>query len=436
MIMKRTLLPFLLLFPMICISQEVDDELKNLSFDELLNLRSVVASKCIEISPADANRHDVINIGLLLPYSMYHLFSNEVEKSVKLAIDEINASGGVLSKKLQVIPADDSGNKLESIKKASQLVRHYNIKALIGPTGSTRLIHVAEKVTIPNKVCLMSSGTSSSLITNLKDNDLVWRVTPIDIQESAFSSDFIVNELKKKSIGIIFVNNDFGKSLYSNLLKDIKRLGGEVNGVLSYSPLVDYTTYNLKTELDKFFEGKPELIYLVTNPYEGALITQRIEDGKYLTDEYSPIFFSCSSNVGNDFLDNSSDKVLELTYGISQKMSVKPDFVKNFEKKYGYKPSTPEASGMYDIVYIVAYAMIYANSDDPVEYTKHIRKISSGNETIGINEFSKALGLIKQNINFIYEGASGKLTFDNNGDITNPEFEIWRIKNNRFEVVK
>src|SRR5262249_55415686 len=99
--------------------------------------------------------------------------------SVKLAVDEVNANGGILKgQMLQTIVADTHGTAQGSIDAATKLVRVDKVVAVVGALTSLATIAAAHGVTIPDRVLLISPTATAPLLTTIEDNDFVFRVVP------------------------------------------------------------------------------------------------------------------------------------------------------------------------------------------------------------------------------------------------------------------
>src|SRR5690606_17297579 len=102
-----------------------------------------------------------------------------------------------------------------------------NVTALVGPLCSGETIAAANTAAIPGGVVLISPAATSPALSNLDDNDLVFRTTPSD----AYSGETLAKLLKDKghdSIAVTYVNNDYGKGFADALASAFEALGGSV----------------------------------------------------------------------------------------------------------------------------------------------------------------------------------------------------------------
>jgi ABC-type branched-subunit amino acid transport system substrate-binding protein len=403
------------------------DEISDLSLDELahVNIEKNTIG-LLEHKPYNVND---IYLGLIVPYSIQKEYSIDLKNAVDLAIDEINSSGGVLNKKLQVVAADDGAFKELSVLYADSLINHYKISALIGPTGSSRLLHLGKTYLPQHPVLVISPSASSEEISQLVDDDLIWRTMPSDAQQTKFATAFIFNRLKKKSVGIIYSQDVYGKGLCREFKERFK---GEILSEIVFSPLVNLETFDFTEKLDDLFKNKPEVIYLAMGGHAAAALSHKISKGKYISPAYTPVFFGVDATIAKDFTGRGDRKITEGMYGTALSRGNADEFRNRFFKKFNKHATTPDAERAYDIVYILALAIEKANSANYVRIRNEIRNVTGDGEKIGPGDFSIAKEKLKARKDVCFEGASGKIKFDERGDITSGIFEIWKIVKGKF----
>lgn len=427
---------FLLLFSVFALNVfSQTDEIDELDMDELMNVITNKPSLPIDFDTLKVNDNNLIRIGFILPMSKYKEFSQDLLRAAQLAADEINANGKVLGKEIVIIPADDAGDADISAFKAAELINKYKVTAILGPTGSSRVLQVAKKATIPKNKLLFAIDVYSEQITDLKDNNLVWRTSISDVLQAKVAAEFAVNNLKKKDVAILYVKNAYGKGLNQEFKNEFMAIGGNIVTEVGYSDLIDFNTYDFKPKLDTLFANKPSLIYFITNPIEGALLTHKIDSLKYFTNGYNPIILSGSANNA-DFLKNANKNIAEGMYGTSIGYADIALFDDNFKAKYNVFPSNNAISGAYDFVYLLAYSILQGKDITSNVIKNNLLSVSQKGEVININEYAKAKNLIEKGIDIDYNGASGKIEFNDKGDVTDGRIKIWRIKNGIFETIQ
>lgn len=403
------------------------DDLVDLPFDELAHVK--LYQKSAGLLENKKYNPDHIYFGLIVPYSQEKEHSLEMKKAIDLAVDEINLAGGVLGRKLELIAADDNDiNELTALF-ADSLMRAFKISALIGPTSSRRLMYLAKTHLPYYPTLVISPSASSSEISELKDNDLVWRTIPSDAQQAKLGANYLYDILKKKSAAILYINDIYGSGLSGDFKKNYK---GKILSEVYYSHRVDLKTFDLAEKLNEIFKDKPEAVYLATGGNDAAIISHQIRAGKYITPLYKPVIFSVDAVKGRSFIENGDKKIVEGTYGTSITNSNSEAFQKKYYDRYGKYPVSSYCERSYDIAYILALAMEKSRSTDGLNIKNDLRNVTEGGERIGPKDFAHARDILKTGGDICYEGFSGKIEFDSNGDLAQGFFEIWKIKNGKY----
>ena len=152
-----------------------------------------------------------------------------IYNGVKLAIDQINAQGGILKgDKIELLKGDSTcADATAASNVADRMVNSEKVSAIVGPMCSGATIAAANNAAIPGGVILISPSATSPALTDLKDNDLVYRTAPSD----AYQGVMMAKMLKRRGIdeiAISYVNNDYGKGFAEALAAAFENIGGTV----------------------------------------------------------------------------------------------------------------------------------------------------------------------------------------------------------------
>ncbi|GAF86046.1 unnamed protein product, partial [marine sediment metagenome] len=129
-----------------------------------------------------------------------------LRKGADLAAEHINAAGGVLKRQVELVHKDSETNPDAAIEAAQALVKDERVPAIIGCQSSGVTLAVANSVAIPRQVVLISPASTSPDLTNLQDNDFVFRTTPSDTLQGAVLAQ-LAKELGFKSACTMYINN-------------------------------------------------------------------------------------------------------------------------------------------------------------------------------------------------------------------------------------
>ena len=386
-----------------------------------------------------------IEIGLIMPVLNERNISQMRYLAAELAVTEINNSGGVLERPLKLVRKDDEGNADVGVQRAEELIDE-NIRLVIGPGWSGITLAVSNKVAIENKMLLLSFSATNPVITDLDDNGYVNRVCPSDLFQGKIGAEFLYNDLGKKTVGIIYKDETFTAGLAKAIKDTYEQLGGTVTNYVPYAISQEYSSFDFSEQVQKVLEGEPESVYFVSYTDDAIGVSQALskELKNMNKPNYKPTFMTIDED-SEDFLTNGAADILEGLYGITPKA---PDdyenyvtFKNGYEAAYGFLPN-PYCEHMYDAVYSMALAIEEAKTTNSEIVKDHLQTVTGGFNTSGnvtkinVNEFAKAIEVLLANGEIDYEGASGKIDLDENGDPSSATSEIWQITGGEFHSLR
>lgn len=393
---------------------------------------------CEEITQNQHN--DQIVIGALLPYSgSMATYGTQYREALELATFEINKNGGILGKEIELLVKDMQTDPQVALKQAEELVRN-DVVAIIGAITSSATIAVAQNVSIKANKLLICPASTSVYISSVEDSlktDLVFRTIISDAVCGELAAQYALKTAS--TAGIVFIDNAYGKGLADCFKNEYEKNGGKVINYVSYPELTsdELNAYDFSSTAKSLFKNKPEMIYFISFVLDGALLTHAAKD--YISDSYRPLIIGCDGNRSDEFLINASPFFIDGMFNIvSTPMTESAEyefFRNNYTEKYAKSPGN-YAENAYDVIYLLALAMLEANSTLSVEIAKHLRTVSQNGQVVTAQTFDKARQLIQTNADIDYQGASGNLIFDSKGDITQGVYGIYKIENLKFELLE
>ena len=364
----------------------------------------------------------VVNIGALLPYTGDLAFAGpHGELAMSLAFDLINESGGVNGKAIGAVHRDSGTSVQLGTDAASALVNIDNVPVIIGAVASGVTLAVAESVTIPNGVVLISPASSSNAFTTLADDDLVFRTTVADSVKGIVAAQ-LAHQLGFERVATTYINNAYGVSVSGVFSEHFEQLGGEVTEQISHE--LGQPTYT--SELRRAASDAPEALLPIGYTETLQILLREAVEGGFFEDFlfFSPAYFqSLFDAVGVDDFDGS--------YGITPGAPLTPArewFFNTYQERKDGNINIPLMSEVFDATILVALAIEKADSEDPSAIRDALREVSRPpGEQVGPQDIARALELIRNGQDIDYVGAAGDLNFDENGDV-NGTIEIWSIK--------
>jgi branched-chain amino acid transport system substrate-binding protein len=183
-------------------------------------------------SPAAESRGLVIGHFASMTGNTAH-FGQDTDKAVNLAVEEINAAGGLLGKPVKVTTLDDRGDSAEAASAVSRLIDVERVNALIGEVSSSLSLaggRIAQRRGIP----MVSPSSTNPKVTQI--GDYIFRVCFIDPFQGKVMATFARNTLKLDSIALLKdVKNDYSIGLAETFKASFLALGGQIALEQSYS---------------------------------------------------------------------------------------------------------------------------------------------------------------------------------------------------------
>ncbi|GAB0114913.1 branched-chain amino acid ABC transporter substrate-binding protein [Acidisoma sp. C75] len=353
----------------------------------------------LTIGAASAFAADTIKFGVPVPLSgPYAEAGADIVHGAQLAAADINAKGGILGKKIEIVPEDDGCDAQTGVQAAQKLV-DAGVPVVTGSycSGSALPELIAlHRAGIPY---VLDAATNPKLTEMGFDN--VFRVIGRDDQQGPFAAAYIANYLHAKTAAVINDNTPYSKGLADNTVASLKKDGVDVVYNNSITPgQMDYSAV-----LAHVASLKPDVIYYTGYFSEAGLLAK----------EAAALHIKAQMMGGDATNDATLIKTagagaegwISTTAPLPQFLSGAKDFVANFKKDYNAEPG-PYSVYEYDSVGVAAQAIKNANSTDPAAIIKALHAIKN------------------------YQGLTGSITFDKQGDRTNAAFITVIVKNGAF----
>lgn len=388
-----------------------------------------------------------IKIGVVGDVSVLREQIESIFFGAQLASEEINNFNGVevdgQNHDIELIYKNSAGSAQKGIEIVYDLVNE-GIAIIIGPSFSSVAVEMAETC-IQNDVLMMTYSATWSSLSLLEDNDLIWRTCPSDYSFGNIAADYAYDSLEHRKAAVLYRNDRFGNSLSNIIQNKFKMHGGEITSSVSYPDnIADIDSYDFSYELNTLFNEDIDVVFLISFNSEIAKITNEIYNNLlYQGLVEKPNIILSDGIIPEELIKNGNPELLETIIGITSTNTGNPNYCAyktNYINRFGFSPAT-YSEHAYDALYCISYAIQKANSSNPNEIKTYLREVSGieapGEETglgqikINVNEFDIGKNMLNNGESINYEGASGKINFDQNGDPI-PKFVVWGIKNNEF----
>ena len=175
-----------------------------------------------------------IKLGELNSYKVFPAFLEPYKKGMELAIEEINGSGGVLGKKLELITRDDGGNPGDAVRVAEELISREQVNLLMGTFASNIGLAVSN-LAAQRKVLFIASEPLTDKIVWENGNRYTFRLRPSTYMQTAMLIPEAA-KLKKKRWAIVYPNYEYGQSATASFKKLLKAAQPDVEFVAEQAP--------------------------------------------------------------------------------------------------------------------------------------------------------------------------------------------------------
>ena len=367
-----------------------------------------------------------LKIGVLVPLiGDLQSYGEPALKAAQLAAKEINSAGGVLGEDVTISSGDTQTSPQPGVAAAQKLVNIEGVNAILGALSSGVTIPVAQSVSKPEQVPQISSASTSPVITSLNDGDFLFRTVPSDAFQGVALSE-VTQEKGYENVSIIYINNDYGKGLAEAFTQAFEKAGGTVSASVAYEQ--GQAAY--RGELQQAANDDAEALVLVGYPENGQTILRQSLEGGFFRN-----FVFTDGMKAPELVDNLGAQYLEGSVGtVPQARADSPGaqhFSSAYESEYGSLPPKPYLDTAYDAFYLLSLAAQAAGTTDSVAIRDQLRAVANPpGEQVGPGEFEKAVKLLEAGKEIDYQGASGSVNFDDNGDVPGT-FGEWTFKDGK-----
>ena len=175
-----------------------------------------------------------IKLGELNSYKVFPAFLEPYKKGMELAVEEINASGGVLGRKLELVTRDDGGNPGDAVRVAEELISREQVALLMGTFASNVGLAVSN-LAAQRKVLFVASEPLTDKIVWENGNRYTFRLRPSTYMQTAMLIPEAA-KLKKKRWAIVYPNYEYGQSATASFKKLLKAAQPDVEFVAEQAP--------------------------------------------------------------------------------------------------------------------------------------------------------------------------------------------------------
>jgi ABC-type branched-subunit amino acid transport system substrate-binding protein len=354
-----------------------------------------------------------LKVGTILPQSGTLAFLGPPEEAgVALAAQEINEADMGLNIEVVYRDSGDTTTDIATVSVTDLLSQ--DVSAIIGAASSGVSFTVIDQITAAGVVQFSPANTSPDF-TDYEDNGLYFRTAPSDLLQGEVLGNLIAED-GASTLGLLVLNDPYGTGLATATKEAFEAAGGEVVA----EELFNTGDSNFDAQLSAINAANPDAVAVITFDEAKIVVPALVGSGYpgdqlYFVDgnlaDYSPDFApglvagSKGTLPGPKLEDDFRERLLEVDPALA-------DF------SYG-----PES---YDATMLIALAAYAANSTEGADIAEYLRQVSGGSgDGEKVSSFSDAAGLLAEGQQIDWDGPSGPIGLDENGDPTEATIGIY-----------
>ena len=362
-----------------------------------------------------------LTIGVLFPESgSLNAIVGALRTPVDLALEEINAAGGVLGQEVRIAAADDGTDDTNLARSGlERLVQSDGVQVLLGPASSTLTEALMDDIVAANVVACSGSNTAASL-EDLEDEGRYFGFAPNDNLQGPALAEVIADD-GHTNVAILVRNDTYGTGFGNAIAAGLEDAGVEVAINRAYDP--DSST-GYAADVAAVLETNPDAIALIGFGTDGAqVVTELIEQGA--GPGTMPIYTGDGMQSSSfwEGVNSSDPSVVQGIRGTAP--AAAPSGVEHpFAAAYAETgEDTIFSAYYYDCAIATALAAEAAQSTAADDIAAALADVTSGGTEC--QTFAECKELLEQGEDIDYQGASGDLTLNSAGHVVSGAYDVW-----------
>jgi len=346
---------------------------------------------------------DVIRLGLAAPLN--EASGKGMYQGALLAVEDINARGGVRGRRLELVARDDAMNPARAIEVAVELRDRTDVVAVVGHLTSAASIAASDVYNEPGKGLLaISPGATSPELS--KTGKWTFRVCPSDLQQAAALAEWAFHDLGRRRAVIMYVNDSYGRGVRDAFVPVFERLGGTVLSTDPYLPDLLEDERALDPYLERGIRNGMDVLVIVGLGDEVVDILRAARRLGFQGTVMGPDGLIGIAEAG----DVAEGVIISSGFLIDRPTAAARQFVERYRARFGEFPRDGSAHA-YDTVMLLAQAIeqVGTNRKAVRDYVASIGKDTPA-----------------------FEGVTGTIRFDENGDAVEKGVLIGVVRDGRI----
>jgi ABC-type branched-subunit amino acid transport system substrate-binding protein len=356
------------------------------------------------------------------------------EKAADLAIDEINSAieeAGV-EHTVEIVHEDNCGGADQqcAVQAARKLATSDGASCITGAWASADTIPTAESVAIPEEVLLISPASTSDEITGLEDDGLVNRTAPPDSFQGPTLANYVDQELggaQGKTVNVGARNDAYGTGLADTFSAAWEELGGSIGEEVIYD--IDLPNYD--TEAGQITSGNPDGIVIIDFPET----YNKVGPALVRTGDFDPATaFVTDGLISGDLAESAGEDAVNDLRGTAPGTPDEETQTVAFDEAYtAFEPANVDRMTFdaqnFDAVVLCYLAAVAAGSAEGADMAAEVQAVSAPEgDPYTWEELPEAIEALQNGDDIDYQGASGAIDINEDGDATAGVYDIYEFK--------
>lgn len=367
-----------------------------------------------------ATRAGGLDIATLLPRTGDLAFLGPAPTiAARLAVDDIGAAGGVLGRPLTLREGDAAPGADATAEAEIDRLLGAGVDAVVGPITSGVTARVLDRVDAAGGL-LVSPGNTSSALDTLDAGGRLFRTAPTDDLQGRALAELVLED-GASTAALVVRSDDYGRTIADAFATRFAADGGAIASRMDYAPTEDDIGSRVDAEVDRAADA-----VVVIGLAETALVLDAlVASGQGPRDR---LVYGTDGNLGDRLADLVDDPAsLACLRGLLPVATPADDFAGRLRERAADEAALDgavldHAAETYDAVVVVALAAQVAGTDDAAAIAAALAGVTRGGTVC--DEVQVCLDLAAEGTDLAYEGASGRLALDADGNRTSAELTL------------
>jgi len=329
---------------------------------------------------------------------------------------------------IDVETADTQTDPQVGISAAQNLV-DAGYPAVVGSASSNVNLQVTRQVFIPNEAVGISPSSTAPAVTELDDDDYVYRTAPSDALQGPVIAQVAASNLDASTAGTLYLNDNYGQALEEAFVQAFEEEDGQAVNRVSFEP--EQASYS--SQIGEALNDNPDVLLVVGFPQSGITLFRDYYDG-YASDYDVPIIVP--DGLIDEGLPEEVGNPMNNVYGTAPAASgpSADTFAQLYEEEFDREPGVFNAHA-YDAAATVLLANAAAGENDGTGVRDNMRTVANPEGTeVTADNLAEGLQMAADGEEVNYQGASSQVNFDDNGDMQAVSYDVLRFQDGEIET--